>query len=218
MPETFGVGKCHQKKSNKEFFRNFIRNSIQWLRLADEKQQFFVQTNKDIYASGETIYLTGELYDDKLEPISDAEIDINFSTSNNSYNLNLSSEGEGIYSGKINIPETGDVDFTVTAKRNDINTNNFSGKFNIGEVDLEKLQTIMQDNYLKLIASNTGGKFSFLHNTSDITNEIDNRSKDKIKVTTSSFTFNLLSSEVILIIIIIILSFEWFIRKREGML
>lgn len=210
--------KVSPKKGNKEFFRNFIRNSIQWLRLKDEKQKFFVQTNKDIYANGETIYLTGELYDDKLEPISDAEIDINFSTSNNSYKLNLSSEGEGIYSGKINIPETGDVDFTAAAKRNDININDFSGKFNIGEVDLENLQTIMQDNYLKLIASNTGGEFSYVDNSFDLINKIENRSKDKIKVTTSSFTFNLLSSEVILIIIIIILSFEWFIRKREGML
>ncbi|RJP61531.1 MAG: hypothetical protein C4543_03250, partial [Ignavibacteriales bacterium] len=60
--------------NKKNVFDQLVYNSIQWLRVSDRQRKFFVETNKDIYAPGETIEFIGELYDDKLEPINNASV------------------------------------------------------------------------------------------------------------------------------------------------
>ncbi len=205
-------------ESTRDFFKNFIRNSIQWLRVSADERKFFVETNKDVYAKGETIYFTSELYDEKLSAIDNAIISLSLKSDKDNYNLELTNVGDGIYQGSLVFPESGDINFSAKAEKDGVILEKTSGKFNIGEVDLEKLQTVMQDNYLKQISSNTGGEFIYLDNAKNLFKKIGNANKDKIKVETSSFSFDLLSMDTLLIAIIIIFSFEWFLRKREGML
>ena len=210
--------KISPNEKSREFFSKLIRNAIQWLRVTANRKTFFVETNKDIFASGENIKFNAELYDDKLEPISNAEISVDINSQSKSYNVKLAPQGEGLYNGEISITDRGDATFRATARVDGLQVNQASGRFNIGEIDLEKLQTVMQSNYLRQLAINTGGEYQYINNSSALIDNLENSNKNKSKVTTSSITINLLSSEILLLLIIIILSIEWFIRKREGML
>lgn len=200
------------------FFDQLIYNFIQWLRVADNQRKFFVETSKEIYAVGETIEFIGEIYDDKLESIRDASIIVDINNSGNSFSLKLEHENNGIYKGELNIPYKGDYSFKAEAEIGGIKSKTYNGKFNIGQLDLEKFETVMQENYLEMIASLTGGAYYYIDNSFDMLRDIETINRNKIKRTTLSSTYDPLSFEALLLIIILLLTLEWFIRKKEGML
>lgn len=204
--------------NKKNVFDQLVYNSIQWLRVSDRQRKFFVEPNKDIYAQGETVEFVGELYDDKLEPINNASVAIQINSGENSIPAELINEGNGIYRGEVNISSQGDFTFSAVALVNGMKINETSGKFNIGEVDLEKLQTVMQKNYLKMIASLTGGNYTYISDSKNQFNKIETFNRNKTKVSVSSITYDPLSLETILVLLILLLSLEWFVRKKEGML
>jgi hypothetical protein len=200
------------------FFDHLIYNSIQWLRVSDKQRKFFVETSKQIYAAGEQVTFIAELYDDKLEPVDDGEISITITGGGNEYSLRLTNTEPGIYTGSINIPQQGDFSFLATAKLNESTIGNYDGRFNIGEVNLEKLQTVMNENYLKMLASLTGGTYNYIDESDEVFQKIETLNRNKIKESASSVTYDPLSLEGILLLLILLLSVEWFIRKKEGML
>jgi len=206
------------ENQNENFFDQLLYNSIQWLRVSDKQRKFYVHTSKQIYAAGEQVQFTAELYDEKLEPVSDGEITVKINNTSNSYSLKLSNGEPGIYSGSISIPQKGDYNYSASAQLNGITTHTYNGKFNIGEVDLEKLQTVMNENYLKMLASLTGGTYNYINNSDEVFQNIETSNRNKVKETNSSITYDPLSIETILVILILLLSVEWFIRKKEGML
>ena len=200
------------------FFDQLLYNSIQWLRVSDKQRKFFVKTSKEIYAAGEQVNFTAELYDDKLVPVDDGEISILITGGGKEYSLRLTNTEPGIYTGSINIPQQGDFNYSAEAKLNEVTNAEYEGKFNIGEVDLEKLQTVMNENYLKMLASLTGGTYNYIDKSSEVFRKIETSYHNKIKESISSVTYDPLSLEGILLILILLLSAEWFIRKKEGML
>lgn len=200
------------------FFDQLLYNSIQWLRVSDRQKKFFVETSKQIYAAGEQVTFIAELYDDKLEPVDDGEISITITGGGNEYSLRLTNTEPGIYTGSINIPQQGDFSFLATAKLNESTIGNYDGRFNIGEVNLEKLQTVMNENYLKMLASLTGGTYNYIDESDEVFQKIETLNRNKIKESASSVAYDPLSLEVILLLLILLLSVEWFIRKKEGML
>lgn len=204
--------------SNVNFFDQLMYNTIQWLRVSNRQRKFFVETSKEIYTAGEQVQFTAQLYDDKLEPIDDGEISIDIEGNSDSYSLKLSNSEPGIYTGSLNLPKQGDYSYSATADVDGIKQNTYSGKFNIGEVDLEKLQTVMNKNYLEMLASLSGGSYNYIDKSDEIFKQIETSNLDKVKQTVSSVTYDPLSLETILILLILLLSAEWFIRKKEGML
>lgn len=206
------------ENQSENFFDQLLYNSIQWLRVSDRQRKFYVETSKPIYAAGEQVQFTAELYDDKLEPVNDGEITVKITGNSDSYSLKLANNEPGIYTGAINISQKGDYDYSATVQINGITTHTYNGKFNIGEVDLEKLQTVMNENYLKMLASLTGGSYNYIDNSDEIFQNIETLNRNKVKEITSSVTYDPLSLETILVILILLLSAEWFIRKKEGML
>jgi len=200
------------------FFDQLIYNFIQWLRVADNQRKFFVETSKDIYAVGETIEFIGEIYDDKLEPVRDASITLDIENSGNSFSLKLEHEDNGIYKGQLNIPYKGDYSFKAEAEIGGIKSKTYNGKFNIGQLDLEKIETVLQENYLEMIASLTGGAYYYIDNSFGMLRDIETIYRNNIKRTTLTSTYDPLSFESLLLIIILLLTLEWFIRKKEGML
>ena len=93
-----------------------------------------------------------------------------------------------------------------------------NGSFNIGEIDIEMTNPVMNYQFLNLLANDTGGEFFLPDDYSSLLNILKelkiNSSKEK--VVTSEIT--LWSDTWMLVIAVLLFSLEWFIRKRNGML
>jgi len=201
-----------------DLFDSFIVNSLRWLRASEEQKPVMIKTSKKIFSQGERIEFSGEVFDESLNPISDAGIKIKISSQKNKYETDMQNVGPGLYEGSIIINETGDFSFSAEAMTDGRVLGKDNGNFNIGEIDIEMINPVMNYSLLNLLASESGGEFFFPDDYSGLLNSLKelklNSSKEK--VVTSEI--NLWSDTWMLIIAVLLFSLEWFIRKRNGML
>ena len=199
-------------------FDSFIFNSVKWLRSFEEQKQVSIKTSKKLYALGEQVEFSAEVYDAAYNPVSDAEVKISIKHNDKTDEVILNSLGSGLYEGTYQTNQTGDFSFNGTALRNDKKLGTDNGTFNIGEVDIEKMNPQMDYEFLSALANNTGGKFFYYTNMQELFPIIKNIQQNASKVKTEVSEIRLWSNEWLLIITIILLGIEWFIRKQSGML
>ena len=201
-----------------DLFDSFIVNSLRWLKASEEQKLVKVKSSKKNFSQGERIEFSGEVFDESLNPISDAGIKIRISSDQNNYETDMQNVGPGLYEGSIIINETGDFSFSAEAIIDSRVLGKDNGSFNIGEIDIELTNPVMNFQFLSLLANDTGGEFFFPDDYSPLLNILKelkiNSSKEK--VVTSEIT--LWSDTWMLVIAVLLFSLEWFIRKRNGML
>jgi len=201
-----------------DLFDSFIVNSLRWLRAGEDQKLVKIKTSKKNFSQGERIEFSGEVFDESLAPISDAGIKIRISSAKNKYETDMQNIGPGLYEGSIIINETGDFSFTAEATSDSRVLGKDNGSFNIGEIDIELVNPVMNYPLLNLLAKESGGEFYFPDDYSPLLNKLKelkiNSSKEK--VVTSEIT--LWSDTWMLVIAILLFALEWFIRKRNGML
>jgi hypothetical protein len=210
--------KLQASENSPDIFDSFILNSVKWLNTKDEQKFVTIKTAKKIYSLGENIDFTGQVYDQSYNPVSDAEVNISIKSGSENFNVTMNSLGNGLYEGTLETNKTGDYSYTGTAKQNGSQLGTDSGNFNIGEVDIEMINPRMNYEFLKSLSTQTGGEFFTPTNFSQlfpILKKITNNSS-KEKLETSEV--NLWSNEWLMGIAILLFGFEWFLRKRFGML
>jgi hypothetical protein len=199
-------------------FDSFIHNSVKWLKSFEEQKQVSIKSSKKLYALGEQVEFSSEVYDASFNPVSDAEVRVRIKQGDKTDGVILNSIGSGLYEGTFQTNRTGDFTFSGTASRNDKTLGSDGGSFNIGEADIELLNPKMDYEFLSSLADNTGGRFfsyNDMNNLYPILKKIQqNASKEKTDV----IELRLWSNEVLLILVIVFLGIEWFIRKQSGML
>lgn len=201
-----------------DLFDSFIVNALRWLRASEDQKPVKIKTSKKIFSQGEKVEFIGEVFDESLNPISDAGIKIKISSNENKYETDMQNVGPGLYEGSININETGDYSFSAEAITDSRILGKDNGSFNIGGIDVEMINPVMNYPLLNLLAHETGGEYYFPDDYSQLLTRLKelkiNSSKEK--VVTSEI--NLWSDTWMLMIAILLFSLEWFIRKRNGML
>ena len=201
-----------------DVFDNFIVNSLRWLRASEEQKLVKIKTSKKIFSQGERIEFFGEVLDESLNPVSDAEIKINITSGTSKYEVNMQNVGSGLYEGSIVINETGDFKFSAQAETNGRVLGKDNGSFNIGEIDIEMINPVMNYSLLNLIANDTGGEFYSPNNYMPLLDKLKNLKVNSSKERIVTSEISLWSDTWMLLIAIFLFSMEWFIRKRNGML
>jgi hypothetical protein len=199
-------------------FDSFIYNSVKWLMSFKEQRQVAIKTTKKLYAQGEPVEFSAEVYDASYNPVTDAEVRIRINHNKSTDEIILNSIGSGLYEGTYQTSQAGDFSYTGTAFRNNKALGTDKGSFNIGEIDIEQLNPTMDYEFLSSLANNTGGKFFYYPEMNELYPVLKNIQQSTSKEKTSVNELRLWSNEWLLILIIVLLGIEWFIRKQSGML
>ncbi len=210
--------KLQTATKNLTLFDSFIQNSIKWLRSTGEQKQVTVKTGKKLYALGEPVEFSAEVYDASYNPVSDAEVTVSITHNGKKDEVILNSLGNGLYEGTYTTTQTGDFTFTGKASLNDKVLGTDGGSFNIGEVDIEQLNPVTNYEFLSSLAENTGGKYFYYPDMNKVYSLLENIRRNASKEKTEVNEIRLWSNEWLLIIVIVLLGTEWFIRKQSGML
>lgn len=216
--KDFWKWKLQAATRNIQLYDNLIINIAKWLSVTDEQKQFSVKTLRKFYSAGDDVEFVAELYDEALNPLNDAEIAIKIKTLDIESDLTLNSIGNGLYEGKIKLLKPGDYVFSADANLNGKVYKKESGRFNVGDIDIEMIETRMNYEFLNDLAFRTDGELFFPDQTNSLITELKksiNKASDE-KVIESQF--KLWSNEWMLIIAVLLFSLEWFIRKQSGML
>jgi hypothetical protein len=201
-----------------DLFDSFIINSLRWLRAGEEQKLVSIKSSKKNYSQGERIEFSAQVFDESLNPVSDAEIKIKIKSDMNEYETDMQNVGPGLYEGSVIINETGDFRFSGEAYIDGTLLGKDNGSLNIGEIDLEMINPVMNYSLLNLLAKESGGEFYTPDNYKPLMTRINqlNKLSSKEKIIKSEIT--LWSDTWMLLIAIFLFSLEWFIRKRSGML
>ena len=210
--------KLQTAMKDQDVFDRFILNSIKWLNSPEDKKRVQIRTLKKLFALGEEVEFTAQVYDDTFNPISDAEVKVRLKNDNDKFELNLNSLGNGLYEGVLQTNKAGNYSFVGEAKLNNKLLGSDKGLFNVGEVDIEMMDTKMDYEFLNSLANVSGGKFFNVDQSKSLFKLLSelNLKSSKEKIDTKEYS--LWSNEFLMIAIILLFGIEWFIRKREGML
>ena len=210
--------KLQTANKNLSLLDNFIISLSRWLNAPDDQKKVKIKTSKKIYSSDEIVEFSAQVYDESFNPVNDAEVKIKINGKDSKDEINLNSIGGGLYEGNLSFQNNGDYSFTGNAMLNSKLLGTDKGSFNIGDIDIEMVDTRMNYEFLNLLAKQTKGEYFSPDQSKELIarlNEIYLNSTNEKLITTE---IHLWSDEWLLIIVIFLFAAEWFIRKRAGML
>ena len=204
----WGVGKTDQ------LFNQLLSNSIRWLVNKEDNKTVRIYPDEEIYRNGQKISFSCETYTENYLPLDGAEVKLRVFNKNNTYEIFLPGVGDGKYEGELQALKGGEYRYqgNVTYKNRTIGSDN--GRFSVEDFTLEHLQTKIDENFLKQLALKTGGLFV----NDNSLDSLDAVLKFPTKTSLRSREWQLWNKLLLLILAILLLSIEWFLRKRSGML
>lgn len=196
----------------------FLSNAVRWLTTREDDRRFRVQPAKTIFGGQDPVEFTGQLYDATYKPIDDAMVQVTITHGKESNDLILNSAGNGQYDGSLDRLSQGDYAYTAKAQQNGKTVGEDKGTFSVGGLNIEFLDTRMNKLLLQQIAARTGGKYYDTDNLSSLSKDIDSLPNFKPRELTRSSDVELWNFKWTLSFIILLLSVEWFLRKRNGLI
>ena len=199
---------------NAEAFDELVLKTIQYLSIKEDKRPFRVYPLKNEMYDNEVVTFQTEVYNSIYEPIYEKEIilkikkqeekekEYSFTTSPSQTQFMLKALPEGMYFFTAQTEINGK---TLTEK----------GKFFIKPYEKESISLTADFQVLKNVAKNTGGKFYYPSQFSDIKKDLE-QIKANPRIFSQEELIPLIDWKWILFIIIGLLSIEWFTRKYLG--
>jgi hypothetical protein len=194
----------------------FIINAVRWLTSKDEDKKINVVPSKETFSTGEVVEFTGQVYDDEYRQVDGAEVKLELIQGAQKTEVVLSGIGNGRYEGGFSGFAEGDYEYTAKVLSNGVSLGEDKGKFSIGKMNIEFLDTKMNKQLLEQIADKTGGEYASIENSGNIISTIRKHKFSSLEVTTTK-EIELWNWEYLAGFLIIVLALEWFIRKRGGL-
>jgi hypothetical protein len=196
-----------------EVLKKFMENAIRWLVTRESEKTIKIKTNKHIYRSGEDIYITAQIYDETYRFIEKAKVSVKFSEESGLSALQLKDVGYGKYQIKTRIFKRGTYQLFANATLQERNLGADTTEVSVSAYNPEFLDTKANPELLEALANMTNGKSGPPDSLAAIVKAM-NFFEEVHVVKKEVEIYNLVW---ILLIIVFMLSIEWFIRKRKGM-
>lgn len=196
------------------FYENLMQRLRAWLIAPVEEKSVRIRPVRRLFSGGESIRFVGEVYGSDLHPRDDAVVDVQVLAGSRTENLTLHSRGNGRYEGALPPWQEGEYRFTGMARIGDDTLGADEGMFAVEAFNIELVDPRARFDVLRQIAAASGGTFSTLSGADSVLMEINlspRQSEERRELP-------LWNRASIVWLIIALLSLEWIVRKRSGML
>ncbi len=197
-----------------EGLAGFISNAMRWLVTEEDEKRIRFSTNKQIYHAGEEIVLSAQVYDETFYPVERATVEINVQATSNQQRFQLNDIGGGQYRKTFRVFDSGVYTIAGEASLEGQLLGSDQMEFSISPYNPEFENTMANPDLMKNLARATGGKSGPPDSLSSFIQSIQ-LIPQTVQLTEEIELYNL---PFTLILIMLLLSCEWLIRKRKGML
>jgi len=173
---------------------------------------------KEVFTTAEPVEMAGQVYDEQLHPEDDAEVIVELERGKDKTRFSLNAVGNGRYEGSLDGLPEGDYAFSGKATAGGTVLGEDRGKFSIGQVNVEFLQTRMNKQLLEQLAFQTAGKYYDIDAAEGLSHDLASAVKLEPKEIVNTSEIELWNWKYLAAIIIVLFAVEWFLRKRSGML
>ncbi|MEN3026342.1 MAG: hypothetical protein ABDH31_01370 [Chlorobiota bacterium] len=200
-----------------DHFSALATNLTQWLLAAERSPQVRIRTTKRFYAAGEPVRFWASVTDPEGNPVTTATVSVRVVSSNQTQELLLQPAGAGVYQGSLSGLPSGEYAFSGTATLGTTQLGSDRGRFSIGDIGLEARSLQADAELLRNLAARTGGAFFTADSAALAWEFIRTLPGFRPVVATTRREIALWHSPWLLALALLILSAEWFLRRRWGL-
>lgn len=195
-------------------FDEFISKTVQYLSVKVDKS-FFRVSGKNNFFENEVVELEAEVYNESYELINEPEVNItisnsenkkfpfSFSKTSNAYRLNAGTMAVGEYTYEARV-KVGEKIYTQ------------KGEFSVSALQVELVNTVADHQMLFSLAKKHGGEMLYPAEMENLIGKLVNREDIKTVSYSEKKLTDLIDLKWIFFVLLGLLSFEWFMRKRNG--
>ncbi len=197
---------------------DFLSNAVRWLTTREDDRRVRVQPVKETFGGRDPIEFSGQVYDENYKPVDDAQVIITIVRGDERTEVTLSPVGSGQYEGSLESLEEGDYQFTAEVRTNGRALAEDRGTFSVGGLNVEFQETRMNKELLEQLAIQTGGRYYAANDLQNLASTVAALPNFKPREIVRSEDVELWNRSWMLALVVGLLSIEWFVRKRSGML
>lgn len=200
------------------FWPALFDNLVQWLTTPEDNRPVRIQPVQDIFGGNDAIQFAGQVYDESLNPVSDASVVLNLTAPDGTrYPYQMEALASGRYVLDIGTLPEGSYAYEAVVSRRQEKLGRDSGAFTVGALTLEFKETRANAPLLRQIAHRSGGQFftpASLHILGDVL-AADSLFRPVTRDT--SRTTDLWRLPLFGVLVVLLLATEWILRKRWGL-
>ncbi|NUN68599.1 MAG: VWA domain-containing protein [Bacteroidetes bacterium] len=204
----------------KGFFVDWFSSLVRWLAVREEDKFLRVEFSKAFYAQGEQIGMTAQVYNESYQPADDAVVQVAVRPLSGAdrYETALTGRGAGVYEGTFDGLTEGEYQYTAAALRGSDTLGTVRGRISVGEQSVEFAETKMDKALLQQMASASGGLYADASSFDALMEQLRSRPELQVRERAQQKEYELWTQPWFLAVVILLLSAEWLLRKRSGML
>lgn len=200
------------------FLPLLLTNAVRWLTTVEEEKRVRVTATKEAYTSAEPVEFTGEVYDEQFRPVDLADVRVTARSDGQDIETILRNIGSGRYEGSLEGLGAGDYAFSARATLDGTTVGEDRGRFSVGQLNVEFLETRMNKHLLEQLAFRTGGVYAGINNATSLVDSLRERVSFTPKEIAHSSEIELWNWQYLVGFLVVLLAIEWFVRKKSGML
>jgi hypothetical protein len=195
-----------------------LANALQWITAVRDQRPLRVAPTRDAFAGGEAVTFTAEAYDESLRPLADASVEVTLrSEDGREYPFQMESIGNGRYTLTAGVLPEGTYGFEARAERGEVELGTDSGSFAVGGLTLEHRDTRADPQLMRQVALRSGGTAVAPPDLSTLQRALAAEGAMAPRTASVVSESNLRRLPAFLILIICLLTLEWVLRKRSGL-
>jgi hypothetical protein len=197
---------------------DLVDRMVRWLTATEDERRIRVRPDREVFSSIEPPSFTAQVYDESLQPVSDADVEVTARGNGGAVSTILSPLGNGQYAGTLPSLTPGDYVTTSTIRANGNMLGEDRGRFSVGGVNIEFIETSINRALLDGLAERTGGAVFADDDLTGLAEKVRAVPAFRETELVRRSDLDLWDHPWMFAVVLLLLSIEWFFRKRTGML
>lgn len=197
-----------------DLYRNYLGRVLRWLAASPRTKPLKLSPDRELYSSGEAVRFGAQVLGGEGRFVSSAQVEVTLQGPEGSSKVVLEPDASGHYAGAFHPEAVGTYTFRGLALAGSDTLGSDSGNFMVQAYNIEK-ETLNQNRALLQAIAKAGGGVYF---PADSIAALSTAIKAPPRVITAGWSRRFFLNWDVWGLLVGLLSLEWLIRKRKGML
>jgi hypothetical protein len=217
------------REDRRDFHERLWVNAARWLTSPDLASRLHVEPGQAVFERGDAVDITARLADGDYQPLDGAEISVTITRDDSlatpraagepeaapepPRTLALAGSGGGFYAGETGSLKPGRYRYRAQARKAETSLGEASGSFAVESMGLEFRRPAADPGFLARLSAESGGRHYRAADAKRLPEELEVSGSASQEVV----TLDIWDSPWFFVAFVGLLSSEWFLRRRRGM-
>ena len=193
-------------------------NLLRWVSTEADDSPVRVRPVASTFDGGEPVSFTGQVYNESMQPVSDATVDVTVTDSTGTeYPYTMEAVGQGRYTLDVGTLPEGTYRYTASARLEGTELGTDQGEFSVAPLRLEYQAPRADPVLMRQIAARSGGTAYTAQSARQLPEDLARGSSFSNEVVQQTTEAELWRTSIFLIAILVLLASEWTLRKYLGL-